>query len=786
MPGPAPALRPGSGLGRATLVAAVALAVFFAPALLTRGQFLFRDAGRMHWPMKAWVAGQLLHGRLPEWNPYAGLGQPVVAGAIDAVQHPFNLLLVLLPFEIAFKLWVLLSYLLAASGGFAWARAMGRSWHAALAAGLAFALSGPLVGSSDNLTYLTTLAALPWLFAAAHGWLARGGPTRLGLLGLASGLCAAGGDPQAWGFATAALPFYALLAREGGGRVRAARRGLAAAGAALAGALPVLLPVLAWLPHSSRAVPLRPLDLQLWNLPLPRLLELALPHMYRDAPGAIYSPLYAAYGGGPASPIPWVLSIYVGASVLALGLLGALRSRPARWLLVWAALLAWMALGERGGFGRLLPGLPVLRDFRYWEKMAIWPSLLVAAAAAHGLDEVLGRGTRALRFGAASAAAGALGLAVWGAGRAAPERLASLLAGRGADLPLARAFAGNLLDGLWHSAVVCLVLGLAVLAVQRGLLRRSSAPLLALVVAADPFAANLRGYTLADPAIVRPRAPLADHLRSQGGLQRIYTPFDLTRDRWLELKEFEAGWLWAARTLAPSFNVPRRVGNFASYAGMAPGRAARFERLVPAAERLPHIGVFGVGYLVVPGSPEMAARAGLAPPHEIAAADPVLPAWLVRLPHRPRAYLASELAPADEQGALDFLRAVDPARSPASVVEGPVPAGYAPPRGTARIVRDEPEEVAVETESDRQALLVLNDSCVPGWSATVDGRPAGILSVNYLARGVWVEAGRHTVAFSYRTPGLREGWILFLLGALALAAWAWHARRSPGPPREPT
>jgi uncharacterized membrane protein YfhO len=85
---------------------------------------------------------------------------------------------------------------------------------------------------------------------------------------------------------------------------------------------------------------------------------------------------------------------------------------------------------------------------------------------------------------------------------------------------------------------------------------------------------------------------------------------------------------------------------------------------------------------------------------------------------------------------------------------------------------DLPERIAVSTTSDGPALLVLNDVYAPGWAATVDGRPAEILPANYMARGVWVEAGAHRVDFAYRTPLLREGWIAFLGGAFALGAWA--------------
>ena len=104
----------------------------------------------MHAPTKRWIAAELRRGHLPQWNPYAGLGTPVMGNAFDAVQHPFNVLLVALPETVALKAWVLLSFTLAAVGAFAWARALGSSDTAAALAAVAFALSGPMVSSSDR------------------------------------------------------------------------------------------------------------------------------------------------------------------------------------------------------------------------------------------------------------------------------------------------------------------------------------------------------------------------------------------------------------------------------------------------------------------------------------------------------------------------------------------------------------------------------------------------------------------------------------------------------------
>lgn len=771
----------GAGSRRALAVIAAVLATFFAPAIFSASQFLFRDAGRMHWPMKRYIAERLRDGHLPEWNPYLGLGVPMVAGAVDAVQHPFNLLLVALPFEIGFKLWVLLSYLVAATGGYAWARRLGRGWHASVAAGLAFALSGFLVSSSDNLTYLTTLAALPWLFASAHAWLELGGAGRLAILALASGLCAAGGDPQAWGFGVVALPLYSVLfARREGGALARMGRGAGAAVAACVGAAPFIVPVLAWIPHSSRGVGLSEVEAARWNLPALRLLELALPHMFRDQEGALGSWVYIVFGGGELTPIPWVLSIYVGASVIALALLGAVRSPRARWLALGAAAFAWMALGAQGGLGRLASHVPVLSGFRYWEKMAVWPSLLLAMAAAYGIDALADRDEPGCaRFPAILGAAAALALALSGMLALAPDRAARLLEPRPPSpaaaphfLQAAEALVLNLRQGLLEMGAVCAVLAIVVWVARRGALRRIAPALLVLVVVSDLMAANIRGYTLASTFIVETRAPFGEYLGAQPGLQRVFTRSDLSSEGWRGLRELDADWIRAVHLLEPSLNVEYKVGNFQAYAGMIPVRTDRFNVRAGSAQQVPHVGILGVGYFAVPTSPDLARDYGLPPPYAVAAFDPLIPAFLLRIPHRERAYLAGELTSVSRRLAMEFLLEASASLTERSVVEGAVPDGYRPPRGSARIVSDLPERVAVETESDGPALLVLNDVHAEGWKASVDGTAAQILPANYMARGVWVGAGKHLVTFTYRTPGLREGWAALFAGGAGLAAAA--------------
>ena len=255
----------------------------------------------------------------------------------------------------------------------------------------------------------------------------------------------------------------------------------------------------------------------------------------------------------------------------------------------------------------------------------------------------------------------------------------------------------------------------------------------------------------------------------------VLSPFLVTQDRWPERGRLASSSEWSRRTLAPAWNVPLHVATDVDYVGLVDRRWVRYKAALGLGDRLVHAGLLGFEYLLVPLRRSAAGVTGLLPPHRVAAADPELPAWLLELPHRPRAYLAREVSQASEDEALDF--AVAGGVDGKSVVEGPVPEGLSPAAGDAAVEADRPGATVVRATPDRPALLVLNDAFAPGWTAEVDGRPAPIVRANALVRGVWLDAGVHRVTFRYRAPGLAEGWALALAGALGLGAWGLVRRR---------
>jgi hypothetical protein len=107
--------------------------------------------------------------------------------------------------------------------------------------------------------------------------------------------------------------------------------------------------------------------------------------------------------------------------------------------------------------------------------------------------------------------------------------------------------------------------------------------------------------------------------------------------------------------------------------------------------------------------------------------------------------------------------------------------------GTARIVEDLPERVVIEADLKSPGYLVLADTYDPGWSATADGRPAAVRPAYAAFRAVYLDAGHHTVVFTYRPAGFTLGlWISACGAVLGLVLLVLPRRpMAPGPDHAP-
>jgi uncharacterized membrane protein YfhO len=66
--------------------------------------------------------------------------------------------------------------------------------------------------------------------------------------------------------------------------------------------------------------------------------------------------------------------------------------------------------------------------------------------------------------------------------------------------------------------------------------------------------------------------------------------------------------------------------------------------------------------------------------------------------------------------------------------------------------------------------VALDEQADKGWSATVDGHAAAVVTVDGFYAGLRVPAGQHEVRFSYTPRGFRVGVVIAIVALLILAA----------------
>src|SRR6185503_15229048 len=136
----------------------------------------------------------------------------------------------------------------------------------------------------------------------------------------------------------------------------------------------------------------------------------------------------------------------------------------------------------------------------------------------------------------------------------------------------------------------------------------------------------------------------------------------------------------------------------------------------------------------------------------------------------------------DEDAAARALALADFDPRIAAVTTAAEAAGEYPgaPGTTFRWRQDDADEIALDVEASARSFLVIADTNFPGWTATLDERPAAIVPTNLLVRGLVVPPGRHRIHMRYETSGMRAGrvvtqiafgvWALLLLLVLVRAA----------------
>jgi len=201
---------------RVTVLVCVAglFAWVFFDALFAGEMFCFRDAAHYYYPLFQFIQEQWAAGRVPLWNPYENLGQPLAGNPTASVFYPGKLIFALpLDYAWAYKCYVMAHVLLAAWAAYRLARRFCASIEAAACCAISYAFSGNVLYQYCNVVFLVGAAWLPPALLAADRMLA-GGRRAVSwavALGVVLAMMVLGGDPQMAYNAGALAALYALL-----------------------------------------------------------------------------------------------------------------------------------------------------------------------------------------------------------------------------------------------------------------------------------------------------------------------------------------------------------------------------------------------------------------------------------------------------------------------------------------------------------------------------------------------------------------------------------------------
>lgn len=116
----------------------------------------------------------------------------------------------------------------------------------------------------------------------------------------------------------------------------------------------------------------------------------------------------------------------------------------------------------------------------------------------------------------------------------------------------------------------------------------------------------------------------------------------------------------------------------------------------------------------------------------------------------PRAFFVTDIIQArSKQDAIEKLYGAKDTLLTKAIVEG-IQNRQSLPSGRVTILSYTEQKVTLQTNNSREGFLVLSDAFYPTWHSSIDGKETPIFLTDYVLRGIFVPKGNHTVVFINR------------------------------------
>ena len=719
-----PALRHGSHIGTYDILSQMGLSKQVGIVPHNPGNGLDQIDSMIPWSNLVWT--QVHHGQLPLWNPYNGLGLPLAFNWQSAPLGLPALVGYLVPLQYAFDVGLLVTLVVAGTGMYVLARVLRLNVLACVFAGTVFELSGPLTGWL-GYPHAGVMSFGGWLIAAAVLVIRPG--HRIGAItffAIVLALTVYSGQPEVLTVFGLVLVVFVVvligkrtpLARGEGPILRPIVDLLVASVAGLALSAPLALPGFQSVYQSTRsgAEAVKPLELH--NL------------MYFIAQGFDGLPIAGSHAFG-VSLFYDETAAYVGIVAVVLAALAvSIRFHRPEVIAFSVVTVAMLAVVYCPPVNSLVSSLPVLGKVN-WVRALMGVALGVAILSGIGFDALVRLHTeRNVRRWAA----------VW-FGIAAVTLLIIFLAGRGTLSPIK----ANIRATSFVGPAIGIAVGLIVVSMLVIVDRRSQAH--------RPISSVKLGHA----------AGIALLLCETGFLLSAGTPIPTSSTTYFKPTPAEVALQKSVGSatvgfgngfcnqlgIDPSVNVVYGVHELDAYDPIIPASyysawfvntgtpafSAFFNEFCPLIATTSEARLYGVSYVLE--------KAGSAGPRGAVFVKKVGDEALY---HISRSGLAT-LTPLTPSGALPPIKAVGT----------PVHAS-----------RPDPARLEIKTSGNDPQVLRLRITDVPGWHATIDGKPLQLESYAGVMLQARVPAGDHTVVVRYWPSSLTVGIVLAIVSAVGL------------------
>ena len=786
---------------------AITAATFAVRGVFTLSKvFYVRDLANYFWPYHLWLRRTISAGHIPLWNPESGLGFAAIADpSLQLFFLPTLPFRLLLPEAVGFNVMIAFPVLLAAAGMYLFARGYASRQSSALGA-IVFAVSGPLLSSTSSINPVTAAACIPWLLWSVDKLHGEFSARHLLLIAAIFALAMFAGQPDMTFWSAVLAGAYAALGtRSRAGKWRASVNTSVAT--VVGGSLGLLLSSVQTFPlidatvRSSRGAGL---IVDGWSVHPLSLLEALMPSVFGSMlePSRNFSPWLTQLNNGRE---PYLISLYVGAIAVALGLLGAAAGQPRRWVFFWSVVFILSLIFALGYFTPIYPALreslPLVRSFRYPAKFAILTSFALGALVAAGWDALEAMANQRtpkrrlaipLSFVLIVATASlVVTILVTALPQAASGLFARLAVATGMSDPAEGAM--TLVRSMSVAAPRLLgIAAAAALLLWIGASKRRSAKLVRTLLFAGVVVDLLLTNSGLNPtidasALKRPSWMAA--VREHPG-DRIFisdasllspSSKDLEYVLYYPPDASPAAVHTVYRTEVPYFptGFGLRDAVMVDLTGLRPREYARMIEMFRRSDaegRTRFLRRAGVRYFLQPDRPPES--------HMLAELPDFEPTALYEGPEpAPRVSIVSMAIvepDVEKQIGRLFAEDFDPSVEVLVDAEPLQPAGTpgAVRTASAAITGETPSLITVRAEApDRGGYLLLLDGYDPNWRVRVDGVEAPLIRGNGLFRAVSLTPGGHTVDFEYSSLPLNAGVIVSCVTLLALVVVSVLRRR---------